>query len=310
MMPDGGVGADIVLTQGGRLALDILTANGVGRVAAIFERSFYVAFDRNWVCLGPATLPMGPLNVRSSAPEGMIRESRFLQIDDPVLSSAGRLRVGQALEFGAGDAVAWDPPAPPPWTAATLKAGLDGLDRLAGPRADAGLAGFVPADRTRLPRNRLVAAARQPIDVLSGAFERAFRDVSLDPSDFDGAVIALLGLGPGLTPSGDDFLGGMLLALGILPAPALRAHLRAVIERHAPKRTNAISMAHLRAAGSGSGHAALHEALNSLLGGDGDALPAHLAAIGRIGHSSGWDALAGISVALRAYLAARAGVEG
>jgi len=47
------------------------------------------------------------------------------------------------------------------------------------------------------------------------------------------------------------------------------------------------------------------KALNSLLCVDTEALPACLAAIDKIGHSSGWDALAGMCVALRAYLAAQ-----
>ena len=115
--------------------------------------------------------------------------------------------------------------------------------------------------------------------------------------------VALLGLGPGLTPSGDDFLGGMLIALATLPAPSLRAQLLELIENHAQQRTNAISIAHLRAAGAGAGHEALHDTLNSLLGGDPAALPAQLTAIDHIGHSSGWDALAGTCVTLRAYLA-------
>jgi hypothetical protein len=64
-------------------------------------------------------------------------------------------------------------------------------------------------------------------------------------------------------------------------------------------------MAHLRAAGGGAGHAALHEILNSLLRGDVTALPSKIAAIDKIGHSSGWDALAGMCVTLRAYLASQ-----
>ncbi|MDA1324675.1 MAG: DUF2877 domain-containing protein [Proteobacteria bacterium] len=304
-MPDGCRGGDLVLVQGGRQALDILTANDAGRVAALFEHSFYIAFDKKWVCLGAGCLPMGPLNVRTSAPDGVVWASCGLHIDEPVLSSSGSLWVGQALEFSVGDVVPWTPPAPPPWTALTVKAGLDGLNRLVVMAADEGLAGFVLGDPARVARNRVTAAARQPIDVLSRAVECAFRELPLKISDTEEAVIDLLGLGPGLTPSGDDFLGGMLIALAILPVPTLRAHLQDVIEGQARQRTNAVSFAHLRAAGSGEGHEALHEIFNSLLGGKMSALPVHVGAINTIGHSSGWDALAGMCVTLRAYLAAQ-----
>ena len=305
MMSDGGVGAGLVVIQGGSQALDILKANGAGRVVSLFERSFYIAFDQSWLCLGANSLPMGPLNVRSSAPKNVNWESYGLHIDDPVLSVAGGIRIGQALEFGTLGAIAWHPPAPPPWSVKTLRSGLDGLDRLVGPGADAGLSGFVLADWTRIPNSRVVAAARQPIDCLSRTVERAFKEVPPNAAEFEGAVIALLGLGPGLTPSGDDFLGGMLIALDGLKAPMLRTQLCAVIERHAQQRTNAISIAHLRAAGAGAGHAALHDVLNSLLCGDTEALSAQLAAIDRIGHSSGWDALAGVCVTLRAFITAQ-----
>ena len=304
-MPDGDARIALAVTQGGRPAVACLKTGGVGRITALFARSFYVAFDRNWVCLGADTLALGPLNVRTSAPNGMTWDSCGLHMDDRVVASDGHIRLGQVLEIDARNAVSWDPPPPPPWSAATLKAGLDGLERLDGPLADEGLAGFGQADPVRLPPGPVIAAARQPIGDLAQAVVHAFAPGSTQPLEIDHAVIALLGLGPGLTPSGDDFLGGMLIALDVLTATGLHAKLLTVIERHAHRRTNAISLAHLRAAGDGAGHLALHEALNSLLCGDTKALPARLTAIDRIGHSSGRDALAGVCVTLRAFVAAR-----
>jgi hypothetical protein len=302
-MPDVGAVATLVLTRGGRQALDIIKAGGRGSVAAVFERSFYIAFDRGWVCMGAEALPLGPLNVRSSAPGSVIWDSGGLSIDDQVLSIAGAIRVGRTLEFSTASVVTWDPPVPPPWTSFTAKAGLDALDCLVKPRTDAGLACFVMSDRRNIPYNAITVAAKPSIDVLSRAVEHAFMGGAVTSADLDHPVMALLGLGPGLTPSGDDFLGGMLIALATIPAPVFRARLLDLIERHAQQRTNAISIAHLRAAAAGAGHAALHDTLNSLLAGDAAALPARLAAIDKIGHSSGWDSLAGMCITLRAHLA-------
>ena len=184
-----------------------------------------------------------------------------------------------------------------------MTAGLQGLYQPARAFTDEGLAGFVRADRMHIPRNGIMAAARPSIEILSRAVESAFMGHPVKPVELENAVVALLGLGPGLTPSGDDFLGGMLIALATLPAPSLRAQLLELIENNAQQRTNAISIAHLRAAGAGAGHEALHEILNSLLAGNTKALSAQLTAIDHIGHSSGWDALAGTCVTLRAYLA-------
>lgn len=113
------------------------------------------------------------------------------------------------------------------------------------------------------------------------------------------AATWLLGLGPGLTPSGDDFLGGLLIALRLLNRGDLAARLWAGLEAAAARRSVELSVAHLRAAAAGRGGAALHAALNALVTGRADDLPAALERIHGIGHTSGWDALAGAVTALR-----------
>ncbi|MBL8655295.1 MAG: DUF2877 domain-containing protein [Alphaproteobacteria bacterium] len=97
----------------------------------------------------------------------------------------------------------------------------------------------------------------------------------------------LIGLGPGLTPSGDDALGGAAIALHVFGLPARANELGAFIRENAPCRTSDISMAHLNAAAAGEGSAAFHDALRDLVtGGD-------FASLERIGASSGWDAMDG-----------------
>jgi hypothetical protein len=304
-MPDGAVTSGLGIVQAGRQALNILKANPAGNVSALFDHSFYIEFDQSWVCVGGNSLSMGPLNIRSTAPEGTIWETGGLQIGDPVTSLDGRLQVGQNLVFTTANVGPWDPPAPPPWTVRTLKSGLKGLNQIGGTLPDTGLAAFVVAPPDLIPGNRVAATARPSIALLSKAVEDAVRGLSPKEPEVEDALVALLGLGPGLTPSGDDFFCGMMITLAILPAPTLHTHLRDVIERHGPQRTNAISLAHLCAAGDGAGHEALHEILNCLVAGDTSSLPERLTAIDFIGHSSGWDALAGISLTLRAYLAAQ-----
>jgi hypothetical protein len=97
----------------------------------------------------------------------------------------------------------------------------------------------------------------------------------------------LIGLGPGLTPSGDDALGGAAIALHAFGYTARADELGAFIRERAPGRTSDISLAHLRAAANGEGAAAFHDALRDLVtGGD-------FASLDRIGASSGWDAMDG-----------------
>jgi hypothetical protein len=89
------------------------------------------------------------------------------------------------------------------------------------------------------------------------------------------------------------------VALQLLDRPDLAEALWNGMRGALETGTNAISRAHLAAAARGLGGAAVHGILNDLLTGKSDALAARLAAIDRIGHTSGWDALAGAVVALR-----------
>ena len=102
----------------------------------------------------------------------------------------------------------------------------------------------------------------------------------------------LIGLGPGLTPSGDDYLGGMLVALRRTGRTMQAEGLWRWLQPRLRERTSAISAAHLAAAAAGEGHEALHSVLDGEL--DLDALDA-------VGHTSGWDALAGAAAVLSTH---------
>ena len=78
----------------------------------------------------------------------------------------------------------------------------------------------------------------------------------------------LVGLGPGLTPSGDDFLGGIMIALHALDRPGAAGRLADPAVAAATSLGNPIAAAHLSAAAEGQGHAAIHDAMNDLLRGD------------------------------------------
>lgn len=102
---------------------------------------------------------------------------------------------------------------------------------------------------------------------------------------------ALIGLGPGLTPAGDDFVGGALIALRAFGQHALADRIARWALPLAGERTNRISRAHLECAAQGEGHEALHDLLFSFD-------DKHLRRLARIGHSSGMDAAAGALLAL------------
>ena len=110
-------------------------------------------------------------------------------------------------------------------------------------------------------------------------------------------VAALIGQGAGLTPAGDDLVGGALVALRAARRHALAARLAHWALARARGRTNRISRAHLACAARGEGGEALHAFVAALLAG-GRGLDRELAALDAIGHTSGWDAAAGACLAL------------
>jgi hypothetical protein len=102
----------------------------------------------------------------------------------------------------------------------------------------------------------------------------------------------LLGLGAGLTPSGDDLVSGYLAALRARGLPAADA-LGAEVRRLARRRTTRLSAALLAAADRG---AVVPEAAAVLraAGGDGD-VEAATRRLLALGHTSGWYLAAGLA---------------
>ena len=158
---------------------------------------------------------------------------------------------------------------------------------------------------TTLTPERL--AAGPALDVLAGAPPSAMADPAYEPrrtraeqcidrGDLDGAVDALAGLGPGLTPAGDDALAGILLVLGTHDRAAAVAAARRA-------QTNDIARAFLAWAARGQSIEPVHRLLCA------DDAPSASAALGgllRFGHSSGADLAFGLRLGLRELIAAPA----
>lgn len=109
----------------------------------------------------------------------------------------------------------------------------------------------------------------------------------------------MLGLGPGLTPSGDDFLVGLFAMLNV-PGSPCRGWLgggTAVLE-HAGDATHAISLAALEAAAGGRVRESIVALIEALLHGSPASLFHPLRRVLAIGATSGADLVAGILAGL------------
>ena len=130
------------------------------------------------------------------------------------------------------------------------------------------------------------------------AANRSTRVALFQPAPSD--VGALVGLGPGLTPSGDDFLGGMMVGLYAVCEDGLAQDLSRIINDCNGNAANIVSWAHLGAAAGGlAAEGILRLACVVISGGKID--DEILAAIDGIGHTSGWDVVAGLVVALETW---------
>jgi hypothetical protein len=130
------------------------------------------------------------------------------------------------------------------------------------------------------------------LDLARACLDRDFPDLTRKGKE-------MIGLGPGLTPSGDDFLGGLFFAARSLHQ-ACREDFRldedTVLEflGWAKTRTHPISHAIFSDLAFGHGPEPLHDLIDGLLEGrDLESVMEAALRLAAIGHSSGWDMLAG-----------------
>jgi Protein of unknown function (DUF2877) len=274
----------------GRHAQRFVERHAVACVAAVFPRSCNLEARGDFLCIGDESIGRGPLNALLAG-AAWTRLSESL----PPVGTSARIHRG-TLHIGS---IALDATCAEPWRPAfgqsarrpeSVARALRRLERIAAERA--------PVDG--LARLVLGTAGNRPSALEPTALPRVQRLRAWLIGDAPPPV-DLLGLGPGLTPSGDDVLCGMLVALHAVGQTGMAAELYAALAAAAPRATSPLSAAFLRAAAEGLGCEALHAAIAAVLEGQTDAVSDRAVALGRIGHTSGWDALAGAMLVLQAF---------
>lgn len=144
-----------------------------------------------------------------------------------------------------------------------------------------------------------VPGARSALDALGVAIAREDRPSAVE------AARRLVGLGPGLTPSGDDALAGVEAALHVAGHP-LAGFLHATLA-DIDRRTTMVSAAMLRHAARGDAPERLHRLMATVLAPSPVGLGDTIRAMVDWGATSGADTLAGSLVALDAMTVARDG---
>ncbi len=271
--------------------LEFLHTPRTGVVIATFARSCYLALDGRIVAIVSAELHNGPLNVVVTPAPPFGR----LSIGAPASASAHRVQVEDAWDIVLDGATAWDPV-------------VRRIDRTAHDALDGHLQALTDLIAAEAPAGGLARVSVERAGVVLTPLERsaslALMDLSSGLRGTDRSLVArsthtLAGLGPGLTPSGDDVLVGCLLALAALP-DVDGISVREAIVSSARHRTTHISTAYLDAAARGEATEAWHHLVAAMSTSDaacvGDAARQVLA----VGETSGSDMLGGFVLAARA----------
>jgi hypothetical protein len=197
-----------------------------GRVLGVFDSAVYVGFDRasgdDLVVVETADGLRLPRAATLAAPSSA-RPLAAVRAGDAAHAGECRLEVGPlALEV-----VRWWSPRPP--RAVTT----------------------LPYDDARLDAiTRLLPALPAELEDRLGSLRRSL--AAHDPAAMQPAATALLGLGTGLTPEGDDLLAGFLVTLAAVPrARPLARQLGDIATSLAATRTTTLSAALLRDAADG-----------------------------------------------------------
>ena len=292
--------ADVVvpILRSGVLAQDFCRRHARATVEAVFERSFYLRAGDAFICVGEPDIGNGPLTLIGHP--GPLADLDLA--GRPVALGGGHILIGNSIRLSLDRSEAWRSP---PWLVCPSPSRLietcSALARRAATDApEEGLARHVCGigeASTHQPPLACIAGPR------IATFERWLSAVlarGTPPSE--DAIQGLLGLGPGLTPSGDDFLVGALALLDCVGERDAHAALGRAITAALRGATSALSACFLRAAAAGHVGETLHRAVSSIIAGD---VGAAIAAVDTIGHSSGWDMMAGITTTLRVAASTR-----
>ncbi len=286
---------DFSVEQCGALARPMFRGTQQGHVTAVFDHSFYIDIEGATACIVARNAISAPFNLVTTAAHNVSWQASGLRAASGVLFCNDSFLVANVFRFHMARAQTWTPPKPAQdWNLTTLRSGLASIRSIAVKRAPAeGLGRLICQSEARTAPEALLKQAGPAVDMLRTALSASLKapHLALVPQ-FDGAH-TLLGLGPGLTPSGDDFVGGIMIALHIAGHSEISDQLWRSVSAVAGERTHQIARAHLEGASKGMGSAAVHQLLNAVLAGRNGDHAELIKDIDQLGHTSGWDIIAG-----------------
>ncbi|MFD7155865.1 DUF2877 domain-containing protein [Kribbella sp. NPDC059898] len=255
-----------------------------GEVHSVFERVVNLVTPDGWlITLAARTMDDAPNTVR-------VDEASWTEVRAGELFTAadGRLEIA-GLTVDLRHANRWQPQLPP-LVAGSCEPAVVTIDEVLGAVGVAG--GMVAVGATAFEREQA-----RLLQAHSAGLVAALR--LGDAAAVAVHVRGLVGLGPGLTPSGDDFLTGLLLSAASvrrLLAPAVAAQVH---------RTTAVSAVTLTEAARGRVRQSLVDLLRAVANGNQPDVRTAARRVLVIGRTSGTDILSGVRAGLHLELLLR-----
>ena len=271
-------------------------------VHSIFESVLNLETRNGLITIGGPSV--GPLPHGLSISRELDYRSLGLRSGQLVILERHRIRIpGSNFEIDLSDATPWSPRLPviSHWVAqARWRDRAADMRRLAAaavrarPGAEDGIGALIDLDHG--PSIGAVARIAGP------RLERLAHAVRTGDRAAAGvAAESLVGLGPGLTPSGDDALVGMAAAVTAMAAPgSFDATFLGAVADSAPARTTMVGATFLRHASAGQFSASVHQLMGVLIGPDASDAHATIERCVAYGATSGADTLVGALMGLDA----------
>jgi hypothetical protein len=295
----------------GEVAFDWLSGSQAGKVLASVTQAIYlVGGTEELLWLAPESSPMHRRCLKIAAPLPFMQVGAGFRVRDGLLVTG----TGPTLDFGRSPV--WMEPVFPDGKLVPVGM-LGGLVQSAyrqftAQKESTGWGALIPAvlqmawgysapegsgAASFLPRNGWPSVK----GILEACLAHDFGSVLQHAT-------ALVGLGAGLTPSGDDFLGGLFFSIQLLrraypEIPDLQTWNDSDFILECKPQTNLISFTLLKDHAQGHGLEPLHRFANSLLAGCpiDQCLP-FVNELAGVGHSTGWDILTGFLVGMSVTL--------
>ncbi len=289
----------IEIFQLGSVAHQCFASDMHGKVFAVFSRAVYLLTDSNeliWIVKDDAPMHRRSIQIRAPLPVFQVgmsfhMEGQLLKFDPDYLLDASRSALWNMSDFHQAHML--DVTEVFPWTESFFLH-LD-LSQAKG------FGNFIPLILS-LASNPGTGIGFESTDpILLYAQPRIMRLVraclSQNMNEAAKHAVPLIGLGSGLTPSGDDFVGGLMFALHVLENVYSDARFILPgfsVETLAP-RTNLISYTLLQDFAHGHAIEPLHQIAYRLLSGESfESIYPFIFQLIDVGNSTGWDLLAGL----------------